>query len=88
MSESNKKNDPVVVTCYGNTETWESRAEAMAFYLEAMAASEGSECERYKNIYIALAYGEKNCFIISLPTYWNWLGDCANSKNSDGTSHF
>lgn len=36
MSESNKKNDPVVVTCYGNTETWESRAEAMAFYLEAM----------------------------------------------------
>lgn len=38
MSESNKKNDPVVVTCYGNTETWESRAEAMA-------ASEGSECE-------------------------------------------
>ena len=61
MSESNKKNDPVVVTCYGNTETWESRAEAMAFYLEAMAASGGSECERYKNIYIALAYGEKNC---------------------------
>lgn len=29
MSESNKKNDPVVVTCYGNTETWELCAKQM-----------------------------------------------------------
>jgi len=68
MSESNKKNDPVVVTCYGNTETWESRAEAMAFYLEAMAASEGSECERYKNIYVALpveSYYVDGSFVLS-----------------------
>lgn len=61
MSKLNKENDSVVVTCYGNTETWENRADAMAFYMKAMAASEGSECERYKNIFVALAAGEKNC---------------------------
>lgn len=61
MKTSNKKNDPVVVTCYGKTETWESRADAMAFYMRAMAASEGSECERYKNVFVALAAGEKIC---------------------------
>lgn len=61
MSKSKTKNDPVVVKCYGNTETWECRADAMAFYMEAMAASEGSECERYKNVFVALAAGEKIC---------------------------
>lgn len=61
MKTSNKKNDPVVVTCYGKTETWESRADAMAFYMRAMAASEGSEFDRYKNIFDALVTGEKTC---------------------------
>lgn len=61
MKTSNKKNDPVVVTCYGKTETWESRANAMAFYMGAMAASEGSEFDRYKNIFDALVAGKKTC---------------------------
>ncbi len=55
--DSCRKLDSVTVTCYGSTETWDSRKEAMEFYLRAMAGSEGSEHERYNKIYTELSLG-------------------------------
>lgn len=49
-------NDIVEVTCYGKTKTL-FRREAIEFYLECMANSEGSERERYTRIYCALSAG-------------------------------
>lgn len=56
-----RKLDSVTVVCYGKTESWDERRDAERFYLEAMSNSEGSECERYTNIYCALINGEKIC---------------------------
>lgn len=53
-----KKVDLVVVTCYGKQKIWE-RKEAMEFFLEGMACCEGSERDRYVNIYYQLARGAK-----------------------------
>ena len=59
--DSCRKLDSVKVTCYGSTETWDSRKDAMEFYLRAMAASEGSEQSRYTKIYTELAMGLSEC---------------------------
>lgn len=53
--------EEVVTICYGKKETWESRAKAKAFFLEAMAGSEGSEHQRYETIYHQLCVGMKEC---------------------------
>lgn len=55
--DSCRKLDAVTVTCYGDTKVWDSRKEAMEFYLRAMAGSEGSEHERYSKIYEELSLG-------------------------------
>lgn len=56
-----KKLDTVTTVCYGEKEVWDSREEAVSFFLRAIAGSEGSECERYKNVYTRLITGEKIC---------------------------
>ena len=56
-----KKLDAVTITCYGTTEVWDSRAEAMKFYLEGMTACEGAERNRYTNIYLQLLEGRTVC---------------------------
>lgn len=56
-----RKLDAVKVTCYGQTEVWDSRKEAADFYLRAIAGSEGSECERYTKIYTELLMGKEVC---------------------------
>ena len=48
--------DLVKITCYGKTETKE-RKDAIAEYAEAMAWSDGSERDRYTNIFIGLISG-------------------------------
>ena len=53
-----RKVDLVVVTCYGKSKVWE-RQEAIAFFLEGMQWSEGSERERYTDIYLQLIDGAK-----------------------------
>ena len=53
-----KCSDPVQVTCYGQTKTWE-RKDALNFYLDCMRNSEGAERDRYVNIYYQLARGAK-----------------------------
>lgn len=56
-----KRLDSVEVTCYGKEETWDERKEAIAFYMKAIAGSEGSECERYTKIYTELLMGLSSC---------------------------
>lgn len=55
------KLDTVKTVCYGKEEVWDSRNEAMAFFLEEMISSEGSECERYTKIYTELSMGKSVC---------------------------
>ena len=56
-----RKLDTVKTVCYGKEEVWDSRDEAMAFFLEGMISSEGSECERYTQIYTELSMGKSVC---------------------------
>ncbi len=53
-----KCTDPVTVTCYGETKTWE-RKDALKYFLEGAHLCEGSEAERYFNIYYQLVNGAK-----------------------------
>ncbi|MBQ7542617.1 MAG: hypothetical protein IJT44_10045 [Clostridia bacterium] len=53
--------EKIVTICYGQRETWTSRKKAMASFLEAACATEGSEHERYMNIYVQLLKGKKVC---------------------------
>ena len=52
--------DIVTVICYGKSEQME-RDKAKQFYLECMMFSDGSEKERYTNIYMDLMSGLKIC---------------------------
>ena len=56
-----KKLDAVTVITYGQKQIWDSRAEAIAFYLEGMMNCEGAERDRYINIYLALISGANVC---------------------------
>ena len=56
-----KKLDSVTVICYGESKVWDSRAEAIKFYLEGMTACEGAERDRYTNIYLDLLEGCDIC---------------------------
>ena len=56
-----KKLDTVTTVCYGKTEIWASRKEAVDFFLQAMAGSEGSERDRYVTIYTKLISGSDVC---------------------------
>lgn len=47
-------NEPVTVICYGKVEKWKSRKDAIEFYLEASAASDGHERERYDRVIVDL----------------------------------
>ena len=53
--------ESVTTICYGKKDTWSSREEAQAFFLKAMAGSDGSERERYTNIYMPLCMGMTEC---------------------------
>ena len=51
----------IKITCYGRTEYWDSREEARMFYLRGYMESEGSEQNRYGNIYADLVSGKWEC---------------------------
>ena len=53
--------EQITTICYGKMDTWQSREEAQAFFLKAMAGSEGSEQERYATIYTQLCLGMIEC---------------------------
>lgn len=52
---------PVTIICYGKEEVWDSRKEAKDFYLDGIMNSEGSERDRYINIYFGLKEGKDIC---------------------------
>lgn len=56
-----KKLATVTTVCYGEKQVWNSRKEAADFFLEAIAGSEGAECERYTTIYTKLVSGLGVC---------------------------
>lgn len=59
--DSCRKLDSVKTICYGKEEVWDSRKDAADFFLQAIAGSEGSECERYTTIYAKLIEGLEVC---------------------------
>lgn len=52
--------ETVEITCYNKTER-RTRRDALRFYFEGMMACEGSERERYTNIYCQLRQGSMKC---------------------------
>lgn len=56
-----RKLDAVTTVCYGETKIWDSRKDAADYFLMAMAGSEGSERDRYSNIYTKIIIGENVC---------------------------
>ena len=56
-----KKLDTVTTICCREKKAWDSRKEAADFFLEAIAGSEGAECERYTTIYAKLVSGLEVC---------------------------
>ena len=47
----------ITTECYGQIEEWNNREEAIAFFKEGIAYSEGSECDRYMTIVTKLEQG-------------------------------
>ena len=46
--------DKITTVCYGKEEIWKTKEAAEQFFLQAMMGSDGSERDRYTNIYIKL----------------------------------
>ena len=51
----------IITVCYGKKEEWESRKQAMDSFMEAICGSDGSEQQRYVNIYVKLKCGMNYC---------------------------
>lgn len=51
----------ITTVCYGKEDTWETKKAAEQFFLQAMMGSDGSERDRYINIYIKLQMGMDFC---------------------------
>ena len=54
-------NETIITICYGTKQEWTSRNEAIRFFMEGIAATEGSEQERYTNILLQLLEGKTIC---------------------------
>lgn len=51
----------ITTVCYGKEDTWATKEAAEQFFLQAMMGSDGSERDRYTNIYIKLQMGMTCC---------------------------
>ena len=60
IKSKGKANDIVTIQCYNQIEKMK-RKDAILKYYEAMVCCEGSEAERYTNIYCQLIAGETVC---------------------------
>lgn len=56
-----KNSDGVTTVCYENVQEWDSRSEAKRYFLDAMLNSDGSERERYSNVYLKIMLGYSYC---------------------------
>ena len=57
--------DSVKITCYGVTKIWNDRQSAIKEFREGMMCCDGSERERYTNIYLQLISGYTECVDIN-----------------------
>lgn len=53
--------DKVKTICYGQAQDWESRWDAVDFFMLGVTSSEGSEQGRYTTILMKLLAGEDIC---------------------------
>lgn len=53
--------DEVKTICYGKEQVWDKKEDAIAFFIECLLNSEGSERDRYCNILSALKAGLSVC---------------------------
>ena len=51
----------VTVICYGQEEYWESRKDALDFYMEGVRVCDGAERNRYMNVVLGLMDGADVC---------------------------
>lgn len=56
-----KPEKTVKTICYGEEQVWESRRAAMDYFFDAMMGSDGSEKQRYTNVYTKLLMGWEVC---------------------------
>ena len=56
-----RKDGPVTVICYGEREEWKSRWAARQFFQLGTLMCDGSERNRYMNIFLDLTVGKKIC---------------------------
>ena len=56
-----RKLEPVTITCYGTTEVWDDRMEALRFYKQGAEECGGSESRRYANIVFQMMDGKTEC---------------------------
>ena len=56
-----RKLNTVKTICYKKERIWDSMDDAVIFFMECMAGSEGAERERYLNILVKLKSGTKVC---------------------------
>ena len=61
MKFSELSKDSITTVCYGEVREWDERAEARNNFLEAMMNSDGSERERYSNVYFKIIRGLDCC---------------------------
>lgn len=61
MPDKSKDEGVVITVCYGEKKVWGSREEAKDFFLKAMAESDGSEHQRYSEIYTKICLGFDVC---------------------------
>lgn len=53
-------NNPVVVECYGKTDRYDTRKDAIDFYRDCADCAEGSEWERYARVLLDLYAGKSH----------------------------
>ena len=73
----------VKTICYGTEKVWDSRKEAMEFYIEASKNSAGSEFERYSKIYLELMSGNKICTDLEDQHICKYCGEIADGTEED-----
>lgn len=56
-----RKLDTVKTVCYGKTDVWDSREEAMEFFLHGICETEGAERNRYVTVFTKLKAGMDVC---------------------------
>lgn len=54
-------NEVIITICYGKKTIWNSRNEAIGFFITCCFSSEGSERERYEKIIKQLTEGKSEC---------------------------